>query len=73
MKCILAKVPSSALKSILFGAKTYFWPLWLIELLYICLDRLTLMLLSIIVGPLESSPEIMSAQFCWIGANTSAH
>ena len=47
------------------------WQLWLIELLYICLDRLILTLLSIRVSLLERLPETMSAQFYQHSVNTS--
>ena len=69
MKCVLASRSSSVLRSIVLYATTFFWTLWLIKLLYIYLEGLTLMLLSTRVSPLERVPKTMSVKFCWSGAN----
>ena len=59
MKYILAGVSRCALRSVVFGTLMCFWTLWLFELLYVCLDKLILMLFSIWVRPKEWSPKTM--------------
>ena len=60
IKCILAGTSTFTLRSIVFGTKIHFLLLQLIELLYICLDRLILMLFTIRVNLLEREPETIS-------------
>ena len=62
MKCVLAVISSSTLKSVVFGTRMRFWLLWLFELLYIYLDKLTLTLLSTRIRSLKRALKIVLAQ-----------
>ena len=72
IEVFLASTSGSALKSIVLSATMHFRPLWLVELLYVCLDRLLVILLSIWVSLLDRVPEIILAWFCWHTVNTMA-
>ena len=61
MEHILAGMSGFSLTFAIFGAPVRFWTLWLFESLYVGLDRLTLMHLSIWGWPQERASKIMLA------------
>ena len=60
----------SAFRSVAFAAPIRFWTLWLLKLLYICLDISILMLFSTRVWPWERTPKVILVLFCLLFLST---